>query len=481
MEIRAKSERVRQILHAASIGDINFLLTVNDHDLKTSYCNSGCTAVHWAAGKNAVAALKHLILDRKLFAADIKAIKKSHGRTPLHYSCRNGCLEATGFLVEQCQAETNPKAKHGVTPFQLAVWQNQLPTCKYLVNECNVSPNQVNDFDCGAIHWLGICPTNRANCLSSSSSEKAGDEDGSENGIDLLPLAGWLSDQPGMDFQAKQRQGHTALHKAAWGGHLALCEYLRTKHNLWDDSIDDAGNHAADLADMADTEKHNVVARYLRKHCSRSRAESCQILGLDPSCQEINPHVIRKAYLVKARQFHPDQTQRQQLEDGGIKDAKSSTAVPLSFDTIRKAYIHLTEENGHGDQSNPAHSLNLMLQVNGLQTQEKGYSRSDVDGDAFSCFKARLVAVLLEYGSKGIDLSNIKKKWKQVWPKVPFPTTEICDKSNIMKTVSLSEFLKEQAGDVIKLVQDENTGVIKAFPKNCSQDTVVAAVADASR
>ena len=49
-----------------------------------------------------------------------------------------------------------------------------------------------------------------------------------------------------------------------------------------------------------------------------------------------------------------------------------------------------------------------------------------VDGEEEddSFFKARLVAVLLEYGDKGIDLSNVKKKWKQVWPEVPFPSQQ---------------------------------------------------------
>ena len=32
-------------------------------------------------------------------------------------------------------------------------------------------------------------------------------------GSQLLPLAKWLAEQDGIDFNAKQRQGHTPLHK----------------------------------------------------------------------------------------------------------------------------------------------------------------------------------------------------------------------------------------------------------------------------
>ncbi|KAL3927349.1 MAG: hypothetical protein SGBAC_013121, partial [Bacillariaceae sp.] len=474
MEIRAKSEYACQILKAATEGDMEFLKSVSDHELTTSYCSSGCTALHWAGGTNQVKALQYFILERNL-SPDILAVKKSKGRTPLHYACRNGAKEATRFLVEKCQATVNHRAKHGVSPFQLAVWQNQLSICRYLVEECGVDPCQVNDFDCGAIHWLGICPTNRAN---SSATAAAADEDENENGShteyddcattfhdgrDLLPLAKWLAEQPGVDYAAKQRQGHSALHKAAWGGHLALLRYLRNEHGLWDDSVDDAGNYAADLADMANTPRHTKIAKYLREECSRDRAESCAVLEVDPSA---SPLKIRQAYLSKAREFHPD---RNVVGDEGVAN---------HFDAVHKAYIHLTEHQGHGTQSNPAHSLKLMLQVSGLNEDTKiaprtdGVSTTITNRQEDKCFKARLIAVLLEYGDKGLDLSNVKRKWKQVWPKDPFPEIPIQGSKN--KKMPLSTFIQKQAGDVVDLVQDGSG--IRVKPKNCSQEKVVIAL-----
>ena len=88
----------------------------------------------------------------------------------------------------------------------------------------------------------------------------------------------------------------------------------------------------------------------------------------------------------------------------------------------------------------------------------------DFDDDSSSSFfKARLIAVLLEYGDKGIDLSNVKKKWKQVWPKIPFPSQQQHQQNNdndndndqknkvITATIPLVDFLLQKAGDVIRI------------------------------
>ena len=425
LEIRAKNNDARLILQAAANGNVDYFNnnSISNDTIRTAVCSSGCTALHWAAGNNQIAMLDYLIHHRQVFTVDVPAVKKSRGRTALHYSCRNGCLEASRWLVEKADANVDPRAKHGVTPFQLAVWQNQLSICQWLVEEQGVDPCQVNDFDCGAVHWLGICPQTRVNM---------------EDGSDLLPLTKWLAKQPGIDFTMQQRQGHTPLHKAAWGGHLALIQYLRNDQNLWDNIQDDAGNFAADLADMAHTARHAVIAKYLRQHCSRAKAASCAILGIEPSSSR---REIRKAYMEKARLLHPDR--QRDCRGDGVND----------FHALHKAYVHLLQEDGHGNQSNPAHSLNLMLQVSGLQ--------SKLEDD--SCFKARLIAVLLEYGDKGLDLSNVKKKWKQVWPKEPFPNEEEKQK--------ISDFLMERAGDVIELVHD-GKGAVRVFAKDCSQAKV---------
>ena len=453
--IRAKTEVDQKLLVAATEGDITYLESFEIKRLQNVVCTSGCTLLHWAAGSNQVGVLKYLLsTDNPIFDSvdlPITKCKKSLGRTPLHYACRNGCLEAVRWLVLEGGASIDIKAKQGVTPFQLAVWQNRLDICIFLTETaqsrgCGFDPaKDFNDFGCGAVHWLGIAPEARANFQRGNNPK---DQDWYQDGRDLLPLAKWLASLPGIDFGARQRQNHTCLHKAAWGGHLAIVEYLHTQHDMWDEIVDDAGNYAASLADMAHTPKHAVIANYLRKHCSRKKAQSLAILGLTDATA--TKEEIRKAYLLKARQLHPDKLA---ASKAGEEVTGEET---VAFDELRKAYKHLTEEDGVGDQSNPAHSLNLMLQYvnsssNGSNTTGKNNIEQDGGEEDNSFFKARLVAVLLEYGDKGIDLSNVKKKWKQVWPEVPFPSQQQkASQKQQAKKIPMAEFLLQKAGDVIR-------------------------------
>eukprot|EP00934_Nitzschia_sp_Nitz4_P003086 Nitzschia sp. Nitz4//scaffold60_size111251//8023//9384//NITZ4_004135-RA/size111251-processed-gene-0.23-mRNA-1//-1//CDS//3329555528//3076//frame0 len=407
--IRAKCPATERILFAGTQGDLNELREAPRETLRQAYCTSGCSLLHWAAGSNQIEVLDYLVSQLGL-DVDTVATKKSKGRTPLHYACRNGCFEATRWLLEVGRANPDAKAKHGVTPFQLAVWQNQLAVCKYLVEEHNVDPAQQNDFCCAGVHWIGLCPHEDA---------------------DLLPLAKWLAQQPGVSFHVKQKTGHSPMHKAAWGGHLELIRYFHEEHGLWDDSPDEAGNYAADMADMARSSRHAKVAAFLREHCSVARAESCRILGISTMATVSE---IRKAYLERAKAVHPDS----QGENG---------SKGVEFCALHDAYRHLIDEGGRGNQSNPAHSLKLMLELNGAP--EDGQIKAD------DYFKARLVAVLLEYGHKGLDLSNIKRKWEQVWPDAPFPTYE----------GSLSDFISSEASDVVDFVNGEKVGSMRVVPK----------------
>lgn len=137
-----------------------------------------------------------------------------------------------------------------------------------------------------------------------------------------------------------------------------------------------------------------------------------------------------------------------------------------NFDALRRAYEHLTLHNGRGTQSNPSHSIRLMIRATttaadsskkkdgrseamATTTEEGGTTMSiaeekkddgnyhkqsdntlddqDNDDDKIdesNLFKARLTAVLLEYGNDGLAMCNLKKKWRQVWPDVVFPDEE---------------------------------------------------------
>ena len=104
----------------------------------------------------------------------------------------------------------------------------------------------------------------------------------------------------------------------------------------------------------------------------------------------------------------------------------------LTFDDICKAYHHLFHEQGRGLECNDAHKLRILLPAS-----ENGSIAIDDD-----CFKTRLLIVLREYGSKGLDLSNLKKKWKQVW-QTNFPMNS--------DNVPLTRWIQDRAGDVVEI------------------------------
>lgn len=421
MEIRASNKESALLLNAAACGDISVLKTATAEQILSARCDSGCTCLHWAAGSSQLDALNYLVKDRNI-DVNIVATKKAKGRTPLHYACRNGHIECAKRLVE-LGAGVDARAKHLVSPFQLAVWQCHLEIAKWLVQE-GVDPAQTNEFDCGAVHWIGLCPH-----LTPSE--------------DIIAFARWLSNQPGVNFLHKQRQGHSPLHKSAWGGHLDLIKYLKVEHGMMDDTQDLAGNYAADLADMANSVRHKEIAAYLRRECSMDRARSCAILGVDHTTA--GPQEIRQAFLQQAKALHPD---RMSATESNVN----------KFDDLQKAYDHLIKEDGIGKQMNPAHSLKLMLEATSTQGE-----RSDDD-----CFTARLIAVLLEYGNKGLDVGNVKKKWKQVWPETPFPDESPNTTGGQQKRKgALLDYIKQHAGDSIVVIV--SNGVTRVFPRNMSQ------------
>lgn len=421
MEIRAATDESQKLLQAAADGNILVLNEATPEQVAHTRCSSGCTCLHWAAGTNQLDALTYLVIQRGV-DVNITANKKARGRTPLHYACRNGHIDCAKRLVE-LGADIDARAKHSVSPFQLAVWQCHLDIADWLVHQ-GVKASQTNEFDCGAVHWIGLCPRQTP-------------------GEDIVTFARWLAQQPGIDFHVKQRQGHSPLHKSAWGGHLDLIQYLKIEHGMMDDTQDLAGNYAADLADMANTDHHREISVFLRQECSVDRARSCAVLGVNPTTAR--PTEIRKAFYLKAKLMHPDRA--------------TTNDAAVDFSELQKAYDHLIMEDGIGKQRNPAHSLKLMLKATATGRDDNTLQNDN------NCFKARLIAVLLEYGSKGLDVGNIKKKWKQVWPDVPFPeeltfTTGAQQK----RKGTLLKYIKKHAGDAVDVVV--SNGSTKIVPRN---------------
>jgi ankyrin repeat protein len=452
MKVRAASRDVQEILQAATDGrltDLQRLLekqeqkTGGTFDVKLARlaCNSGCMALHWAAGAGQEHMVDYLLQRQengkpRFFHVDTPAVGKSLGRRALHYACRNGHVHVVRRLVEVYGADPNAKARHNVTPLQLAVWQGRLVVARYLVEHAHVNPHQTNDFDCGLVHWMGLAPTHGA----------------------AVDIAKWLHEDLGLPMtHVVQRQGHSALHKAAWGGNLALCRYLHERVGMWDDRCDVAGNYAVDLARMAQHGKSLVD--YLQRVASRTTFQACQILQVSFNVHERTASQIQKAYRGAIRGCHPDgkEQRRKRMENSALSSLEFESkeeGIVSKFQLLTEAYRHLlaiatgNEDDEELMENHALHELPRLLTYDGSTPLIREKGNDD------NCFQARLFQVVDQ--NSGLDLSNLRKKWKQLWPGIDFP--ERSDQ------ISLQEWLRQEVSSTI-MIQADDRGVLRLYPR----------------
>jgi hypothetical protein len=243
--------------------------------------------------------------------------------------------------------------------------------------------------------------------------------------------------------------------------------------------------------------QHYDLASWLRKECSLDRSISLNILGITALNKDlvdfnvdlkerketiIDINIIKAAYHKKALLYHPDRN--------------ISSEAKRNFISVKHAYEHLILENGDGKQENKRHNIDFML-----NNIDNNNLEIDIDINAIDStllyFKARFLAVLLEYrhkdgSNKGIPISNLKRKWAEIWPVNLFPNLiemnkildefylnngeynnnpnsnvniKICSKRRKIKTL---EFLKIVANDCFTVVLKGNT--ISLFPINITSN-----------
>ncbi|KAL3799705.1 hypothetical protein ACHAW5_000392, partial [Stephanodiscus triporus] len=261
---------------------------LTSHDLGMD-AKTGCMPLHWMAGTGFDEAIDLVLTapppddddddycdgsSPSPLSADQLARKPSTGRTPLHYAARNGKLSTCVMLIERHGADPRAVAAGGVTPLQLAVWQNRLDVARYLVGRAG-DPAVVlerNGYDCGLAHWVGLVPRKRWGGCGDGDCDDM--DDNGNDGSGVLPLARYLRSK-GVSYDSsppnRNAQGHTPAHKAAWGGNLALLRYYRDEFGVYDTVQDVAGNYCADIARMRGNDECRA---WLLEEGNGRRAES---------------------------------------------------------------------------------------------------------------------------------------------------------------------------------------------------------------
>lgn len=175
----------------------------------------GSLAEHWAAGGGHLDCLKLLLEAHRTHRISVsndslphKKRRRRDGKTCLHYAARNGHLHCVQYLVEVEGFDINEHSGDGTTPLHMACYGGHLNVVMYLVSSSRdqaVSTGSLqtennitsvsNSWGCSSAHWVAMTLSQDVHAVSQ--------------------LCSYLQVDCGVDFSARQHQGHSPLHKAA--------------------------------------------------------------------------------------------------------------------------------------------------------------------------------------------------------------------------------------------------------------------------
>ena len=211
---------------------------------------NGSTAEHWAAGGGHLDCLSYLLELHDGIASlssakqqeqhqdttstnnnnNKKIRRRRDGKTSLHYAARNGHNHIIDYLLSSQRKrqhnidddspndDVDTPSGDGTTPLHLACYGGHLSTVKHLIQIHKANVFTTNEWNCSVAHWTAMS-------LGLSGNDK------------VIELCNYLYDVCGVDFGMYQKQGHTALHKAASRKNKHVIEWLATKFN--DDNSSD--------------------------------------------------------------------------------------------------------------------------------------------------------------------------------------------------------------------------------------------------
>ncbi|XP_065826118.1 putative ankyrin repeat protein RF_0381 isoform X2 [Oscarella lobularis] len=263
----------------------------------------GCAALHFASCNGHTAICKYLI-DR--CGVDVNEEENIDGMTPLMGACGHGHLSTVKLLVSK-NCNFNAKNKNGWTALHCASSFGQTAICEFLIDRCRVDVDEQDnkgstslmkacdrgyldtvqllgskkcDFNirnqdgCAALHFAS-CNGHTAICEYLIDQQYGVDVNEDENIDGMTPLMGAcghghlstveLLVSKKCNFNAKNKNGWTALHCASSFGQTAICEFLIDRCRV---DVDEQDNNASTSLMMACERGHlSTVQLLASKNC----------------------------------------------------------------------------------------------------------------------------------------------------------------------------------------------------------------------
>lgn len=179
----------------------------------------GSVAEHWAAGGGHLDCLEYLVQVARVYDVRPDLPKKKRGRrdgkTSLHYAARYGHAHCISYLLSTELYPVDMASGDGTTPLHLACFGGHIDVAKLLL-EHGADLQVKNDWGCTVAHWLAMSSTNNMDCASEQIYRE---------------FCRYVQCQ-GVSFVLPQRQGHSAVHKAAQRRNHVLLQWLSQTKEL---------------------------------------------------------------------------------------------------------------------------------------------------------------------------------------------------------------------------------------------------------
>jgi ankyrin repeat protein len=187
---------------------------------------------------------------------NVNEIQNQYQMKPLHYAARDGYLTMVRYLVTVRSADVDAPNSFGETPFFIAAGQGHLNVCKLLAEEKGANVNTSDQY--GRTAFIYAAEYNHLPILQYLETKTevdmhARDKSKKRNALMYSAIFGFpkvceFLVEKGVDINAKDVDGRSALYHAVAGNRERVCHYLLKKGANIDDNDDDGVNDGNDYA-----------------------------------------------------------------------------------------------------------------------------------------------------------------------------------------------------------------------------------------